>query len=100
MILYKDKNCCHRFSKKTQNIKQEKHKELKKRAATEQQQLSKAIYTMGIVVLIAITLRSFQKASITKTEFGDIPITLRPRRERKSCVMISRLLVNLLLREG
>ena len=55
---------------------------------------------MGIVVLIAITLRSFQKASITKTEFGDIPITLRPRRERKSCVMISRLLVNLLLREG
>ena len=60
--------------------------------------LSKAIYTMGIVVLIAITLRSFQKASITKTEFG--PITLRPRRERKSCVMISRLLVNLLLREG
>lgn len=91
-------NCCHRFQKKTQNIKQEKYKELK----NEQQlmSLSKAIYTMGIVVLIAITLRSFQKASITKTEFGDIPITLRPRRERKSCVMISRLLVNLLLREG
>ena len=62
--------------------------------------LSKAIYTMGVVGLIAITLKSFQKASITKTEFGDIPITLRPRRERKSCVMISRLLVNLLLREG